>query len=368
MTVHADAASAGATPEGNPPTIAEHVGLVTDRLAEELAALAEGWDATLPDDSWAAAMDLPGRLSSLVLGGGKRTRPVMILLGWVAGHGVDGYDDVVRASVALELLHAFAVIHDDVMDESPTRRGLASVHAEAARLHAAHDGRGDSARFGDSVAVLVGDLAHSEAERLAAGLPAPLRAIWQQMVIELLAGQVTDIVGTAAGQRHLGFARRVARRKTGLYTIARPLQLGAAAAGAAPAALDALAEFGRQVGDAFALRDDLLGVYGDPGTTGKPIGDDIRSGKPTVLLALATERLEGDDAALLARAGCADMTDAEVDAVAEALRRTGVVATVEAMIDTRTRDALAALDPALLSGAGITQLRRLATELAGRRS
>ena len=314
-------------------------------------------------------MHPPAELRELLGRGGKRTRPVMTYLGWVAGD-VDGtqqgHDDMVLASCAIEMLHCFALIHDDVMDESPTRRGHATVHDTAARLHAVHRGRGASTRFGDSVAVLVGDLAHSEADRLAAGLPPRMRRVWQQMVLELLAGQLRDVVGSAAADRRIEFARAVARQKTGYYTVARPLQLGATAAGADDEALAALATYGRHAGEAFALRDDILGVYGDPRTTGKPAGDDIRSGKPTVLLALAQSALRGRPARALEAAGTEDMTDAQVRMVQDAMVAQGVVETVESMIDDRVDDALAALDTDSLSPDGVAELTRVLSDLARR--
>ena len=130
------------------------------------------------------------------------------------------------------MLHCFALVHDDVMDESATRRGRPTVHERAARVHNAYGGLGTSRRFGDSIAMLTGDLAHSEASRMAASLPGPMRRVWQQMVVELIAGQTWDVVGSAIADRRVDYARSVARQKTGFYTVWRPLQLGAVAAGA----------------------------------------------------------------------------------------------------------------------------------------
>jgi geranylgeranyl diphosphate synthase type I len=253
------------------------------------------------------------------------------------------------------------------MDQSATRRGGPTVHESAARLHARRHGIGGSARFGESIAVLVGDLAHSEADRLAATLPPEMRRVWQQMVLELIAGQTWDVVGSAAADRRLDFARLVARQKTGYYTVARPLQLGAAAARSGAETFAALAEYGRHAGEAFALRDDVLGVYGDPRATGKPAGDDIRSGKPTVLLALAAETLRGPAATALAEAGSTRMTDADVRLVQDAMVQQGVVAEVEAMIDARVDDALAALQTRHLAADGVAGLTWMVAGLARRR-
>ncbi|WP_375487540.1 polyprenyl synthetase family protein [uncultured Jatrophihabitans sp.] len=363
--------------------VVTHVATVEARLGAELDALQRAWQQAADGvgdrasvgaaDVFAAELDPPAQLSDLVRRGGKRTRPVMALLGWQAadvdGTG-QGYDDTVQAGVAIELLHCFALVHDDVMDESPMRRGRPTVHADAARRHGEQDGRGDAARFGDSVAILVGDLAQSEAERLAGALPEPMRTVWRHMVLELLAGQVRDVVGSAAGDRRLAFARQVARQKTGYYSVARPLQLGAAAAGAGELALSALEQYGRHAGEAFALRDDLLGVYGDPDTTGKPAGDDIRSGKPTVLLAVARASLRGHPAAALEAAGTTGMTDAQVALVRDAMLHEGVVSRVEAMIDDRAADAVAALqagtDAGVLTIDGAAHLTRTVDQLARR--
>ncbi len=138
--------------------------------------------------------------------------------------------DVIQVSVALELLHVFALIHDDVMDESDSRRGQPSVHTLTAQLHLHARARGNAQRFGESIAVLVGDLAHAEADHLIADLPAPMRRLWRLLVIELVHGQSRDLTGTAAGRRDLDHARQVARMKSGSYTVQRPLELGAAAA------------------------------------------------------------------------------------------------------------------------------------------
>jgi len=349
--------------------IATHVSLVENRLSSELDELREAWDHDDVEADQPFALDLPHQLRQLLERGGKRTRPVMTLLGWVAGDVRDdqhGYEDMILASAAIEMLHCFALVHDDVMDESATRRGEPTVHARSARLHARHDGRGDSDRFGDSIAVLVGDLAHSEADRLAAGMPAPMRRVWQQMVLELIAGQLRDVVGSAVADRRIGYARLVARQKTGSYTVTRPLQLGAVAAGADGAALAALTEYGHHAGEAFALRDDILGVYGDPGSTGKPAGDDIRSGKPTVLLALAAETLRGPAATALAVAGSPRMSDDQVRSVQDAMVDHGVVDAVETMIDDRVGSALAALESPSLSADGVAGLTRVLADLARR--
>lgn len=349
--------------------IAAHVLRVEETLIHRLDDVQARWDRNTIGGCAISESDLPRQLRELFDRGGKRTRPVMVFLGWVAAGGREeerGHDDMVLAAAAVEMLHCFALVHDDVMDESPVRRGHPTVHEHAAQQHLRRRGIGASARFGDNVAVLVGDLAHSEADRLAASLPVPMREVWQQLVLELLAGQVADVVGSSTADRRVDFARLVARQKTGYYTVARPLQLGAVAAGADTAALTALAAYGRHAGEAFALRDDILGVYGDPRTTGKPAGDDIRSGKPTVLLALAAESFGGAAAAALRLAGTPAMTHEDLRVVQDAMVDRGVLAAVEAMIDDCVGDAVAELDVSALSAAGISELTRVVDDLARR--
>jgi len=322
--------------------------------------------------------DLPEMLQALNGTGGKRIRPSMAHWGWVAcggssradlgqDGGVDGgAADVVRAGAALELLHIFALIHDDVMDESDSRRGQPSVHTLAAQLHLHAGARGDARHFGESIAVLVGDLAHAEADHLVTELPRPMRAIWRLLVIELVHGQSRDLTGSAAGRRDLDHARRVARMKSGRYTVQRPLELGAAAAGAPDVVRDALLTYGEEVGEAFALRDDLLGVWGDPRSTGKPAGDDLISGKPTVIMALAEERLHGSARRVLRRVGTPELSPADVTALQSALAEQGVVEAVEARISEHVRAASAALASVDLDPAGVAGLTGMAHLIAWR--
>ena len=175
-------------------------------------------------------------------------------------HGSADYRYLIRAAAALEALHLFALVHDDVMDESASRRGRPSAHVEATRWHAASRGVGDATLFGTNIAVLLGDLAHTVADRIADDLPRPLRKVWYALCVELVAGQRADLTGAAAGRRDLAHAQHVARLKSGRYSIERPLELGALAAGAMPEVVDTLLRCGEHIGRAFALRDDYLGV------------------------------------------------------------------------------------------------------------
>ena len=298
----------------------------------------------------------------------------MCFWGWVAAGGRAAGEDraerghgwVVQAAAALELLHIFALIHDDVMDESASRRGQPSVHTLAAQLHLHSRALGDARRFGESIAVLVGDLAHAEADHLVTELPEPMRSIWRLLVIELVHGQSRDIIGTAAGRRDLSHARQVARMKSGSYSVLRPMQLGAAAAEAGRPAVAALSRYGVELGEAFALRDDLLGVWGDPAQTGKPAGDDLLSGKPTVILSLGDRALRGASKRILSRVGTRDLSPADVTSLQDALRASGVQQAVESRISDHVEAAVAALDHPGLDRDGVTGLTQMAHRIAWR--
>ena len=351
----------------------EFLARVDTRMAEVVDDLERVWTDELGPPGAVvdilADRDLPELLRGLVGTGGKRIRPSMCLWGWVVAGGRRddrGAADVLQVATALELLHIFALIHDDVMDESASRRGQPSVHTLAAQLHLHSGGRGSAARFGDSIAVLVGDLAHAEADHLVSSLPGPMRAIWRVLVVELVRGQSRDLTGSAAGRRDLEHARQVAQAKSGCYTVWRPLQLGATAAGADRGTVEVLAAYGAEVGEAFALRDDLLGVWGDPARTGKPAGDDLLSGKPTVILSLAHELLQGPARHVLERVGTPALSPADVAFLQDALRAGGVVDAVESRISAHVHAAVAALDADGLDPQGVAGLTQMAHRIAWR--
>ncbi|WFE59005.1 polyprenyl synthetase family protein [Micromonospora sp. WMMD712] len=345
---------------------------VDDTLAEFLAAEV----STLAEiDS--AMGEFAATARDCVLAGGKRVRPTFAYWGW---RGVAGGDEplpaVLPAFAALELLHTFALVHDDVMDASDTRRGRPTAHRSAAARHVAAGHTGDPDRFGEAVAVLVGDLCMVWADRLlghAAVPPARLldvRRCYDQMRVETVAGQYLDVLGeNDAANWSLDRALRVARYKTASYTVQRPLLFGAALAGAdADGPLTAAyTRYGLAVGEAFQLRDDLLGVYGDPATTGKPAGDDLRTGKPTALLMLARQLATASQRRALERAGRVAAAR-EVARLAELVADTGAVTRVERMISDRVADALAALDTASIDGTARTALTGLAVAATARRA
>ncbi|MFT3833260.1 MAG: polyprenyl synthetase family protein [Micropruina sp.] len=302
---------------------------------------------------------------------GKLLRPRMAHWGWASAGGLDhgrGHHDVIQLGAALELLHCFALVHDDVMDASETRRGRPSVHALARAEHRELGGLGDPQRYAENIAILVGDLLHSEADVLIGALPSRLRTAWRTMTIELMMGQGRDLVGAANGRRDLRHAHEVARTKSGAYTVWRPLQLGALAGGGSPELLGALQDYAEHAGQAFALRDDVLGVIGDPERTGKPVGDDLLAGKPTVLLALAQQRFSPSLRLQLRRVGREPVTADQATELSEELRRSGVIDEVEQLIAAAVLAAEQALASPLVDPRAAEGLRDLVARLAWRES
>ncbi|MCT2278337.1 polyprenyl synthetase family protein [Micromonospora chalcea] len=312
-----------------------------------------------------------------VLAGGKRVRPTFAYWGWRgAVGGEEPMCSVLPALSALELLHTFALVHDDVMDASDTRRGLPTAHRAAAARHRAAGHSGNPDRYGEAVAVLIGDLCMVWADRLMghAAVPAErlldVRRCYDQMRVETVAGQFLDVLGeNDAGNWTVDRALRVARYKTASYTVQRPLLFGACLAGtdADDPLIAAYTRYGLAVGEAFQLRDDLLGVYGDPETTGKPAGDDLRTGKPTALLMLARQLADPAQRRALDRAGSVT-TARDVDRLADVVRDTGATARVERMIADRVTEALAALGTAPIDETARTALTGLATAATARRA
>ncbi|WP_341718421.1 polyprenyl synthetase family protein [Micromonospora sp. FIMYZ51] len=340
-------------------TLAEFLTAEVDALSEIDAAMGE-FAATARD---------------YVLGGGKRVRSTFAYWGWRgAVGGEQPLEPVLPALATLELLHTFALVHDDVMDASATRRGRPTAHVAVAAQHAADGRHGDSDRFGEAVAVLIGDLCMVWADQLLARatLPAPrlleVRRGYDRMRVETVAGQYLDVLGeTEPANWSVDRALRVARYKTASYTVLRPLLFGASLAGTEDTMLiDAYTRYGRAVGEAFQLCDDLLGVYGDPDTTGKPAGDDLRTGKPTTLLMLARQLATPAQRRTLDGTGrCVD--EPAIARLAEVVVDTGAVDRIERMIDERIEEALTALDTVAVDETARTALVGLATT-ATRRS
>ncbi|MET9056147.1 polyprenyl synthetase family protein [Streptomyces bacillaris] len=343
-------------------------------LAERVAQASE-IDASFADE-------LAGRVRDFTLEGGKRLRPRLLWWGTRACGAGDATttEAALRLGVALELIQTCALIHDDVMDRSRLRRGKPAVHIGLAASAGLSPESERGSAFGTSAAVLAGDLALVWADDTVAetALPAPVRwrvgAIWRSMRTEMVAGQFLDLHGQAAGDSSAARALRTACLKSALYSVERPLLLGAALADADERTTAALRLAGRGAGIAFQLRDDLLGVFGDPGLTGKPSGDDIREGKPTYLLAVARERAEaaGDGGALdvLGRAvGNPDVTEDDLGNVRAVLEATGARAHVEREAEHLGEEAVRRLGEAVDVGsyAG-RQLLALVRAVSGGRS
>jgi geranylgeranyl diphosphate synthase, type I len=311
-------------------------------------------------------VDVADTVESFVLGGGKRLRPAFAYWGYRGAGGADA-DSVVAAVSALELVQAGALIHDDLMDRSDTRRGEPSVHRRFEARHAAEAWRGDGGLFGANAAVLLGDLAFMWSDEMlhtsgvTPGVLARARPVFDEMRTEVTVGQYLDVLMPVTGDTSLQRAGKVARYKSAKYTVERPLLLGAALAGAPRPVAAAFSAYGLPLGEAFQLRDDVLGVFGDPGQTGKPAGDDLREGKRTYLIAAAFEALgktavDELDLAL----GDPDLDDDAVARLRAMIADSGALARTEARITTLTDSALAALDAAPLDPEAKTTLLDLA--------
>ena len=272
----------------------------------------------------------------------------------------------VDAGAGFELLHAFALVHDDVMDGSDRRRGAETAHRVFEARHELGRWRGEARRFGEGVAILVGDLAFVYADLLMADAPREARDIYDELRVELNIGQYLDVLGTARGRVDLVTARRIASYKSGRYTVERPLHVGAALAGRFGDLEEPLSAYGDPLGEAFQLRDDVLGAFGDADATGKPVGDDLREGKPTPILAVALERATGAAVALLDRVGDPTLSDSDVAALQEVIVETGALAEAEARIGVLTDQAIAAAKEAPLEPEAQVALCELATYIATR--
>lgn len=313
-------------------------------------------------------------LMASVLSGGKRLRAAFCYWAFVGAGGDRADPGVIDAGAALEMLHSAALMHDDVIDGSDRRRGEPALHVAHAGHHSRMGWSGDAARFGAGVAILAGDLALVYGDRLLRGAPREAVDVYDEMRLEVNFGQYLDVVGAAdraglSGGRGVDRARRIMRYKTAKYTVERPLHLGAALA--APAGFrelqGPLSRFGLPLGEAFQLRDDLLGVFGDPARTGKPVGEDLREGKPTMLASLAASRARGADADLFAvRFGDPDLDDQGVEALQQLFESTGARKDVEGEVDRLLDDASSALTGLPLLTEAVTALRELAGYVAGR--
>jgi geranylgeranyl diphosphate synthase, type I len=282
---------------------------------------------------------------------GKLLRPAFAYWGWRAAGGSLGRAHSIHvAGAAIELVHASALVHDDLMDDSATRRGRPTAHRQLAEVRPVRNVARQTTQFGDMAAILLGDMLLSWSDELlgqSGFKPKALargRVFFDRLRTEVVAGQYLDVLAQTSGTSSASDAMRVVRYKSAKYTVERPLQFGAALAKADKPLLRALSSYGVPLGEAFQLRDDMLGVFGDPRETGKPAGDDIRDGKRTLLIARAYDRADKAQRKVLdANLGQARIDAKGIHAVHSVLHATGAVAAVETVIDELTRAALAAL-------------------------
>ena len=327
-------------PARPPAELTEIAARCEARLGEILDAERRQWSELDP------SLDEPlGDLADMVMSGGKRIRPAYCRWGWLLGGGdpePGPGDGSLDAGCALEILHAFALAHDDMMDGSLTRRGEPTVWRKFAERHRQRSWHGENRRFGDAAAVLVGDMAMVLADRTLGEVTAATRAVWNGLRTELNMGQYLDMVGSAQQHPTADGARRIIEHKTARYTVVRPLQLGAALAGS-PELAGPLERHGLPVGLAFQLRDDVLGAFGDPRATGKPVGDDLREGKPTLLVAVAQAAASPAQRRVLDAVG-SEMDNQTVEQIQQVLVDTGALAAVNDEIEDLLRQALHALE------------------------
>jgi len=306
-------------------------------------------------------------LERMVVGGGKRLRPVFTYWGFVGAGGSSTDQRVIDAGAAFELLHAFALFHDDIMDGSVTRRGVTTTHERMQAEHRTRSWSGDARRFGDGSAILIGDLSFVYADSLLSHLGPRGWQMWNELRVELNIGQYLDMLGSAQNERRPEKAARICRYKSGKYTIERPLHLGALLADEATPLLADYSAYGLPLGDAFQLRDDVLGVFGESSVTGKPVGDDIREAKPTPLMALASSRATTPQREVLSRVGAKVLSDTDVAQVQQVIVECGALAEMETIIDRLTTQAITAINDAPIDGDVRTELVALAHFVSDRR-
>jgi geranylgeranyl diphosphate synthase type I len=331
------------------PVDAEDVRVRVQSAIEEFLA---GRTAILTDIS--SDLEPLGAAITDLMAGGKRLRAAFCYWAW-RGTGREDTPGLISAATALELFHAAALVHDDVMDDSDTRRGGETVHRRFERLHARQGLRGLASRHGVAAAILAGNLCQSWADEMLAGCGLPAvsvargRAVFDLMRTQVVGGQFLDVLQQAHGAADPHRMRTITRYKSAKYTVEHPLRLGGALADASPALLAAYSRFGLPLGEAFQLRDDVLGVFGDPVRTGKPDTDDLRDGKRTQLVAIAEQRATRSQQRVLAQhVGNPHLDDAGAAEVRLVLLDTGAVTEVERTITRLTSQACAALDAAPL--------------------
>jgi geranylgeranyl diphosphate synthase, type I len=350
-------------PAEPPPSLRGIARRVDERLDALLTAEEQRWGAMSQD-----LIRPITEIRRLVMAGGKRLRPAFCHWGFVGAGGDPADSRIVDAGAAFELMHAFALFHDDVMDDAASRRGAPTTHTVFAHDHAVAGWAGESRRFGEGVAILVGDLAFVYADLLLESAPPAAWRIWNELRVELNIGQFLDVAGSVQRVRDVVSAERICRYKSGKYTIERPLHLGAAIADPDGhiALMDGLSGYGLPLGDAFQMRDDVMGAFGDEAVTGKPVGGDLREGKPTPLLARAVAAASPAQMAILDRVGAPDLDEDEVAAIQHVIVETGALAELESHITSLTEQAVTSLHRMDLDPQAVAELTLLAQYVSWR--
>lgn len=306
-------------------------------------------------------------LGHFLLDSGKRLRPLFATIGFL-GAGGELSPAIIRATASLELVHVCALIHDDVMDASDTRRGAPAIHKQFQSLHQAQALHGNGEQFGAAAAILLGDLALIWAAKALHESGAPTQSIlrslpvYDEMRVELMAGQYLDIYEQALASESVERSLKVARFKSGKYSIERPLHFGASlAANLSPTLIESYSNYGLPLGEAFQLRDDVIGVFGDPEKTGKPAGDDLREGKRTVLVATTLSRANVTQRTeFLNLFGRKDLNLNEIESLRALIVETGSLAELESIIQEMTFKAHNALTTGGITPQAVALLAEMA--------
>lgn len=342
---------------------AAHVAVVDSVLAETIATARADWGAVSPH-----LTPVFEEIGQMVLGGGKRLRPQFCHWGWVAAGG-DPADRVhARFGAGIELLHVTALFHDDVIDDAHTRRNRTTTHRLFMDVHADNGWAGDARRFGEGAAILFGDITYVMSDALMDGLNPSARSVWHALRMEMNVGQWLDTLGSARRDRDQHDAELVCRMKSAKYTVERPLHLGALGADPATGAelQPMLSAYGLPLGDAFQMRDDMLGAFGDEDVTGKPVGGDFREGKPTPLLALAWSLADDAQRRVLDRVGTPSLSAETIADIQQVVVDTGAAGEMESRISELASQAIGALDASRMAGASHAALVDLVDTVTSR--
>lgn len=304
-----------------------------------------------------------------MLQGGKRLRPLFGYCGLRVAGGTWN-DSSARALAALEFLQACALIHDDVMDDSKTRRNNVAVHEYFKQDHESKKMRGNSYLYGIGSAILLGDLCLSWADQmlmLATDFSKDVKAVWDITRTELMAGQYLDLLAQTSSQVEPSALEVVMTYKSAKYTVERPMHIGAALVRRDKDLEASLSRYALPLGKAFQLRDDVLGVFGNEAETGKPSGDDIREGKYTMLISQALSRANSTEQQLFESVlGNSAATDSEIDEIKTLLDRYALLE-IEVLIQKLAEEASQAVDTLETDTETQTVMRELVTLATARK-